>query len=130
LISHLQMITIFVSDIEKALTFYTDQLGFVKTAEFNDGEGTHLIWVVPAPAATVDLATEIALCPVPADDPRLGSSSGIVFSSADIKTTYQELKQRGVHFTKELIRHPYGKGEGDQEANFVDPDGNVFLLHT
>ena len=24
----------------------------------------------------------------------------------------------------------YGRGPGDQEARFVDPDGNEFLLHT
>jgi hypothetical protein len=54
----------------------------------------------------------------------------MVFTAENIEATYLELKERGVHFTKELIRHGYGQGEGDQEANFVDPDGNTFLLHT
>lgn len=130
MISHLQMITIYVSDLERALDFYTNKLGFVKTADYDDGEGTRLVWVVPAPAATVDLATEIALYAAPAGDPRIGSASGLVFTAADIEATYDQLKARGVHFTKELIRHPYGQGQGDQEANFADPDGNLFLLHT
>ena len=70
--------------------------------------------------------------PRPAD-PRIGSISGMVFTTQtaeEIEATYHELKSRGVHFTMELVRHEYGKGLGDQEARFVDPDGNEFLLHT
>ena len=50
MISHLQMITIYVGDLERALNFYAEKLGFVKTAEFDDGEQC-LAWVVPAAAA-------------------------------------------------------------------------------
>lgn len=130
MISHLQMISIYVSNLERALDFYTEKLGFEKTAEFDDGQGTKLAWVVPQPALEVRLATEIALCEVAAEDPRIGAVTGMVFTAEHIEATYEELKQRGVYFTKDLIRHGYGKGEGDQEANFVDPDGNLFLLHT
>ena len=129
MISHLQMITIFVSDLDQALAFYTEKLGFIKTAEFKD-EQQHLAWVVPAPAASVDLATEIALYAPGGDDPRIGRASGLVFTATDVEATYRELRSRGVQFTLDLIRHAYGKGSGDQEARFVDPDGNEFLLHT
>jgi catechol 2,3-dioxygenase-like lactoylglutathione lyase family enzyme len=123
------MITIYVSDLDQALDFYTHKLGFVKTAEFDDGN-LHLVWVVPAAAAKVDLATEIALFAPGVGDPRIGAASGIVFTAEDIEATYEELKNRGVKFTADLIRHPYGKGVGDQEVSFIDPDGNQFLLHT
>ena len=59
--------------------------------------------------------------------------SGMVFTTQtaeEIESTYHELKSRGVHFALELVRHDYGKGLGDHEARFVDPDGNEFLLHT
>lgn len=130
MITHLQMISIYVSDLERALDFYTQKLGFEQTAEFDDNQGTKLAWVVPFPALDTELATEIALCEVAPDDPRIGAVSGMVFTAENIEATYLELKESGVHFTKELIRHDYGKGHGDQEANFVDPDGNMFLLHT
>ncbi len=129
MISHLQMITIYVSDLPRSLKFYTEKLGFVQTAVFEDGD-TKMAWVAPEPVLTVDRATEIGLCEVAETDPRIGAVSGMVFTATDIAATYDELKAKGVHFTKELIRHPYGQGEGDQEANFVDPDGNTFLLHT
>lgn len=134
MISNLQMVTIYVSDMQRAVKFYTEQLGFVQVAEYNDGMDNYLTWVMPRPARADDLATQIALQELAdKNDPRIGSTSGMVFTTRtaeEIETTYHELKSRGVHFTLELVRHDYGKGLGDQEARFVDPDGNEFLLHT
>ncbi len=129
MISHVQMITIYVSDLERARDFYLGKLGFIQTAEFNDGN-QHLIWIVPEPASQVELSTEIALFAPGEGDPRIGSASGIVFTAEDIEHAYSELKGKGVSFTMDLTRHAYGDGEGDQEARFVDLDGNEFLLHT
>ena len=128
MISHLQMITIYVSDMDRSLEFYTNKFGFVKLAEFDDGEN-HLVWIIPEQSKAANLATQIALY-VPADKEKIGSASGLVFTADNIEQTYHELKARGVQFTMELTRHAYGQGEGDQEARFVDPDGNLFLLHT
>lgn len=109
----------------------------MKLAEYDDGKDNHLIWVIPQPAREDNLATQIALqVLVDKNDPRIGTPSGrsgLVFTTQraeEIETTYHELKSRGVHFTMELVRHNYRKGPGDQEARFVDPDGNEFLLHT
>lgn len=134
MISNLQMITIYVSDMARAVKFYIEQLGFVQVAEYNDGEDNYMIWVMPQPASKDELATQIALQELTdKNDPRIGSTSGIVFTSKtaeEIETTYHELRSRGVHFTMELVRHAYGEGPGDQKARFEDPDGNEFLLHT
>lgn len=130
MISNLQMITIYVSNIDSSLDFYINKLGFKKTAEFNDKKGTRLVWVIPSSARKVPLATEIALCEVSDSDPRIGKASGIVFTAENIEETYKELKKNGVKFSLELLTHDYGKGGGDQEARFLDPDKNEFLLHT
>jgi len=134
MISNLQMITIYVSDMARAVEFYTVKLGFIQVAEYNDGKDNYLTWVMPQPASKDDLATQIALQELAdKNDPRIGSISGMVFTARtaeEIESTYHELKSRGVHFTLELVRHDYGKGLGDQEARFIDPDGNEFLLHT
>jgi catechol 2,3-dioxygenase-like lactoylglutathione lyase family enzyme len=128
------MITVYVRDMVRAVEFYTEKLGFVKVAEYNDGGDNYLTWVLPQPASQDELATQIALQELSdKNDPRIGSVSGLVFTTTtaeEIEMTYKELKERGVHFTLELVRHTYGKGPGDQEARFVDPDGNEFLLHT
>lgn len=130
MISHLQMISIFVKDLAGSVPFYRDKLGFSQTGEYNDHDGTHLIWLRPPETVGASRSTAIALCELPASDPCIGAVSGVVFTSDDIEATYHELRARGVPFTLELMRHPYGEGAGDQEANFVDLDGNLFLLHT
>jgi catechol 2,3-dioxygenase-like lactoylglutathione lyase family enzyme len=134
MISNLQMITIYVSDMTRAVKFYTEKLDFVQVAEYNDEKDTHIVWVMPVPASKSDLATQIGLQALPdKNDSRIGSVSGMVFTTRtadEIESTYHELKSRGVHFTMDLVRHDYGKGPGDQEARFIDPDGNEFLLHT
>ena len=134
MISNLQMITIYVRDMQRSVDFYTEKLGFVQLAQYNDGKDNYLTWVIPQPAGKDDLATQIALQELAdKNDPRIGSISGLVFTTQmaeEIESTYDELKSRGVPFTMELVRHEYGNGPGDQEARFVDPDGNEFLLHT
>jgi catechol 2,3-dioxygenase-like lactoylglutathione lyase family enzyme len=134
MISNLQMITLYVRDMQRAVELYTEKLGFVKLAEYNDGKDNYRTQVIPQPASKDDLATQIALQELAdKNDPRLGSNSGMVFAvqtAQEIESTYHELKRRGVHFIMELVRHEYGKGPGDQEARFVDPDGNELLLHT
>lgn len=130
MISHLQMITIYVRDLKQSVAFYSEKLGFEQVAEFEDDEN-HLVWLLPSAARSTKYATQIALyAPADPDDPRIGASSGMVFTADDIEATYLELEQRGVQFSMELVRHGYGVGAGDQEARFVDPDGNQFLLHT
>lgn len=80
--------------------------------------------------ADVEQATEIApYAPGPGDS-RVDAASGVGEDDPDVPAAYEALKRRGVTFTLELVRHGYGKGQGDQEARFVDPDGNEFLLHT
>jgi catechol 2,3-dioxygenase-like lactoylglutathione lyase family enzyme len=79
--------------------------------------------------------TEIGLYAPGNDDPRVGMASGLVFTAPDIRETVAELKARGVTFTRDIVIHEYGSGDhpddaGDLEAEFADPDGNRFLLHS
>ena len=129
MISHLQMITIYLSDLQTSLEFYTSKLGCIKTDEFQDDE-QHLIWIIPEAAKGNPQATEIALFAPDQADSRIGSASGLVFTSDDIEKTYHDLLEKGVTFSMQLIRHPYGENGGDLEARFIDPDGNEFLLHS
>lgn len=49
----------------------------------------------------------------------------IVFHCADVEQTYQELVARGVEFREAPKRLPWGIF-----AQFTDPDGNEFLIHS
>lgn len=129
MISHLQMVTVWVTDLARAVAFYTGPLGFKRYADWDGGPGDRIVWVCPEPALPLGLATGIGLAEAPANDPRVGRSNGLVFSAPDIEAAYRALRERGVPFSLEL-RHPPGEPPDEREARFSDPDGNEFLLHS
>ena len=53
-----------------------------------------------------------------------GTFSGVVFECDDIRTTYEELRDRGVEFTEE----PTLQSWGGIQAQFKEQDGNGFVL--
>ncbi len=52
------------------------------------------------------------------------ASSSISFETEDIQATYTELAGKGVKFQRQPAKTPWG----GQEALFIDPFGNSFLL--
>ncbi|HSM02673.1 MAG TPA: VOC family protein [Acidimicrobiia bacterium] len=130
MISRLQVATVFVSDLERAIEFFVDALGFDIVADWRGDDGDRMVFTLPPGAET-----EIGLYAPGPDDPRIGISSGLVFTAEDIRATVSELKARGVEFTRDIVMHDYGDGDrpgdtGDLDAEFVDRDGNRFLLHS
>jgi len=112
-IERIRSVAVVVSDEKKAKEWYRDKLGF----EVQDDEDH---WVVVAPQGS---STGIHLCK---GEPLEPGNTGILFYADDIEATYQELKRKGVEFTREL-----GKAEWDEKmkyAMFKDPDGNEFWL--
>ena len=116
-ISHISVVSVFVKDQDEALRFYTDCLGFDKRADEPMGEGMR--WVTVAPAGS---QTEITLATGYGTP---GSNTGIVLETDDIDAAYRALSGRGVRFTKQPSREPWGGW-----AEFVDQDGNGFGLHS
>lgn len=125
---HLQLATVpvFVSDQQRALAFYRDQLGFQVTVDFpirgNDRwlslapyeGGTEILLFRPGMygEASERLATQI------------GSWTGMVFRTDVIQRSYDHLRERGVPFASE----PKLQHWGGLECSFSDPDGNRFNL--
>jgi uncharacterized glyoxalase superfamily protein PhnB len=54
---------------------------------------------------------------------RLGSFTGVVLRTDDIKSTCEELKAKGVEFSQEPEDQPWGK-----MGQFRDGDGNQYVL--
>jgi lactoylglutathione lyase len=105
---------VYVRNREEALRFYVDTLGF----EFREGPaditlpgtGTCLRLVQPDEAGLPESV--------------IGGETGVVFRTAEIQDTYEELSEKGVRFLYE----PTLKRWDITEARFADPDGNRFLL--
>jgi len=105
-------------DQERALAFWTDQVGFLVHTDqpFNEqqrwielrvkGSDTHVVLFTPDEHAD-----------------RVGQFTGVSFWCDDVEATYAELAAKGVEF-----KGPPQKADWGSAAVFKDPDGNSFVL--
>ncbi len=108
-------VAVLVNDAKKAAEWYRDKLDF----EIESVQG-HCVAVRPKGSKTV-----LHLCAKCEDwgEDLPGGQTGIFIRSDDKKKTYDELKQRGIEFSKELTTESFGK-----YAMFKDLDGNEFWM--
>ena len=118
-ITKARVIGVYVSDQDRALDFYVNTLGFEKRRDEPMGPDARWIEVAPAGAETV----LVPFTPPGLED-RIGTFSGVVFECDDIRTTYEELRDRGVEFTEE----PTLQSWGGIQAQFKEQDGYGFVL--
>jgi predicted enzyme related to lactoylglutathione lyase len=118
---YISSISIYVAELDRAIAFYRDVLGWHVTDDRPMAEGTR--WVTVAPAHT-----QTAFCLVHrfADwtPEKVGGWSGIVIDVDDVEVTYQRWRERGVEFVTAPRREPWGTW-----AAFADSEGNEFGLH-
>ncbi|HEY0322358.1 MAG TPA: VOC family protein [Pyrinomonadaceae bacterium] len=132
MIKKLSHTTIYVTNQDEALKFYTEKLGFeVRTDATMDGgfrwltlglkEQPDLEFALMEPKAGMMMDEETA------KQLRAIVEKGVlgagVFDTDDVHATYQELKGRGVEFMGPPADRPYGI-----EALFKDNSGNWFSL--
>ena len=121
-ITKLYSADIFVSDLDRAIDFYVDKLGFEKrTDEPVDDQGHRWVEVVPQGS---DTALILAHGYGDWSPERVGGRTGLMFSVDEMASTVETLKARGVTFSGEPEPTPYGIF-----AHATDPDGNIFTLH-
>ncbi len=120
MIDYLHSATIYVEDIDAAIDFYVNTLGFEKTADIPMGESDR--WVTVRPPGSV---TALAIQPG-RNRPQPGDqhNSGITFVTKDVDQTYEALAAKGVTFDGPPETMPWG----DKATWFKDPDGNSFFF--
>jgi predicted enzyme related to lactoylglutathione lyase len=123
----IKLTSIFVDDQSKALTFYTEVLGFVKKQEIPVGEYRWLTVVSPEGPDDLELSLE------PNANPASKTYQDAIFKQRipatafqvdDIDAEFQRLKSKGVAFTMEPTR------TGPVTiAVFSDTCGNVIQIY-
>ena len=98
----IKLVTIYVSDQEKALGFYTEVLGFTKTADFSNGPYRWL--TVASPEEPEGTELQLALNDNPAAKAFQEAlfeqkQSAVMFYSSDVKADYERIKAKGGEFT-------------------------------
>jgi catechol 2,3-dioxygenase-like lactoylglutathione lyase family enzyme len=115
-ISSFEIISVPVSDQERAKRFYRDTLGFELLRE--ESMGPTGKWIQLAPKGC---STTIALVSW-FDAMRPGGLQGVMLNSTDIDRDTLELAARGLEMT-EIKQEPWGR-----YSMFKDPDGNGWIL--
>ena len=118
MITKAKTVGVYVSDQDRALGFYVNALGFEKRRD--DPMGSEAGWIEVAPAGA---ETVLVLYTPPGLEDRIGTFGGVIFECDDIRSTYEELRDRGVEFTEEPSEQLWGIW-----AQFKDVDGNEFGL--
>jgi predicted enzyme related to lactoylglutathione lyase len=67
--------------------------------------------------------TRLVLFTPEGQEDRIGTFFNGAIACDDVEATYRQLRQRGVQFTGEPQKQPWGTF-----AKFKDPDGNEFVL--
>ncbi len=125
---------LWVHDQEEALAFYTEKLGMEVRVDVTLPELDDFRWLTVAPPGQEDFS--IVLMAIPGEpvmdattkrqvEDLMGKGfAGAVFlTTEDCQASYEELKERGVEFTDQPEKRPYGI-----DCGFRDPSGNSFRL--
>ena len=117
--SEIMYVTVFVSDQDKALDFYTNSFGFQKHADYKGPEGRFLT------IALKDQGFEVLLWPGTEGVANGTLGVGTLFiESDDLRKDFADLKARGVEFLEaEPQAYPFGV-----RVTAIDPDGNPVAL--
>jgi catechol 2,3-dioxygenase-like lactoylglutathione lyase family enzyme len=120
--------TLWVRDQDEALAFFK-KLGFEVREDVKNGEYR---WLAVASSAQPEIAVVLAKPGFPMDQATAanvedavakGMLSSIVFTTDDCFKAYEDLKSKGIEFTRPAGDRGYGV-----DASFRDPSGNEFRM--
>lgn len=116
-ITGVQVISLPVSDQDRARDFYVGVLGMdlLRDAQMQPG----MRWVQVAPRggeATITLVTWFETMPA-------GSNRGLVLETDDLEADVERLRGHGLDFPDGIQQQPWGR-----YVTFADPDGNGLVL--
>lgn len=113
----LELVGVPVSDVDRAITFYRDKVGFNLDHDQTVNEGLRFVQMTP-PGSACSICFGIGIT----DEMKPGSIKNLQMVVADAQAAYDELKGRGVEVSDVDVQ-PWGKF-----VNFSDPDGNSWAL--
>lgn len=112
----LELIAIPVSDVDRAKTFYAEQVGFIAEHDHTVSEQIRFVQLTPSGSAcSIALGRGII-------DAEPGSARGMQLTVDDAHAARTELAGRGVEVS-EVTEFPWGSF-----VFFEDPDGNRWAL--
>lgn len=131
----IEVITLPVSDVERALRFYVDQVGFTLDVDYAPSDAFRVVQLTP-PGSSCSIQIGTGLTDAPG-----GSVRNVFLVVADLEATRNRLLEHGVGVSEIRHKTPVGawdggfapgldpsRGDYASFANFCDPDGNSWVL--
>jgi catechol 2,3-dioxygenase-like lactoylglutathione lyase family enzyme len=116
-ITGIQVLSLPVSDQDRARDFYVDVLGMDLLRDAEMGPGMRWVQVAPRGAeTTITLVTWFVTMPA-------GSYKGLVLETDDLDGDVERLRAHGLEFPDGIQQQPWGR-----YVTFADPDGNGLVL--
>lgn len=130
MITNISLVSLWVTDIDDALAFYTDVLGFEAREDLMFGE--EFRWCTISHPSQPELEIHLTTPSAPLSDDLIaamrraqgeGGLPGFGLAVEDCRKTFEELSAKGVTFLQEPAERPYGV-----EAVMRDNSGNWMVL--
>lgn len=131
----LEVIPLPVSDVDRALRFYTEQVGFTLDVDYRPNDLFRVVQLTPpGSACSVQIGIGVTTAPV-------GSLRNLYLVVTDLEAARSRLLERGVKVGDIRHKTPIGAWDGGfapgidpvrgnyaSFADFSDPDGNRWVL--
>jgi predicted enzyme related to lactoylglutathione lyase len=116
----LELVPVPVTDVDRALAFYTESVGFTLDVDVRPTEGMRVVQLTP-PGSACSIVIGTGLQGI--SDMAPGTVQGLHLVVNDIDSARAELISRGV-----AVGEVVDVGGGVKYAGFADPDGNSMVL--
>ena len=122
MLTNIMFVTVYVTDQDRALKFYTEGLGLEKQVDYPGPDGRFLTVGVPGSPVKILLWSHPASAGQPVVD---GAVPGpLILESEDLRKDVQVFRERGVPLDRdEPEEYPFGL-----RIEATDPDGNKISL--
>jgi catechol 2,3-dioxygenase-like lactoylglutathione lyase family enzyme len=112
----IELVTIPVTDVDRAKAFYVDQVGFNPDHDYQVSDALRFVQLTP-PGSACSIVMGTGITEMPA-----GSQKGVQVVVADVEAARRELIAHGVQ-ASDVDVQPWGSF-----VTFSDPDGNTWSL--
>ena len=130
-----EVITLPVRDVERALRFYVEQVGFTLDVDYSPNGAFRVVQLTPpGSGCSIQIGKGLTDAPV-------GSLRNVFLVVTDLEATRSRMVERGVDVGEIRHKTPIGAWDGGFEpgldpargdyasfADFSDPDGNSWVL--